>query len=404
MIGLYTMTPARVGTENDWVKIFANNENSYAIKSDGSLWGTGWVTEYYDGPANYHDISHFIRIGTDNNWDYVSSNMGTVALKTDGTLWGWGRNNYGMLNLGIVNIQATPIQISSETNWVKVIACYGYTLAIKTNGTLWACGLNTNGQLGDGTQTNRYNFVQIGTDTDWVDISTNHDATSLALKANGTLWGWGFNRNPALSYAMFGTTLPNNILQPTQVVGVTNCVKVDGSGYSYFVMKNDGSIWMSSLASSLSKLGNDNDWASFQLGHRFYSSSSPHLFALKNNGTLWGCGNDRFGQLGDGLQGLQYDTFRPFQQLNCSGFLAVDAFTESKLFKIYPNPTAAVLTIQNDGNLPIQHIAIIDQLGKIVLEQSNDFTTVNLASLQNGLYMLQIATDTEKLVYKVVKR
>jgi hypothetical protein len=78
-------------------------------------------------------------------------------------------------------------------------------------------------------------------------------------------------------------------------------------------------------------------------------------------------------------------------------------FTNLNKITVYPNPTAAVLTIQNDGNLPIQHIAIIDQLGKVVLEQSNDFTTVNLASLQNGLYMLQITTDTEKLVYKVVK-
>ena len=73
--------------------------------------------------------------------------------------------------------------------WRKVSAGQNFTLAIKGDGTLWGWGANSN-QLGLGYSGNQNLPIQIGTANDWIDVSAgaNH---SLAVKTNGTLWSWG---------------------------------------------------------------------------------------------------------------------------------------------------------------------------------------------------------------------
>jgi len=46
-------------------------------------------------------------------------------------------------------------------NVVDVVAGDAYTMAIKRNGSLWAWGFNKDGQLGDGTKKNRFAPVKI---------------------------------------------------------------------------------------------------------------------------------------------------------------------------------------------------------------------------------------------------
>jgi hypothetical protein len=65
-----------------------------------------------------------------------------------------------------------------------------YSLALKTNGTLWGWGFNENYQLGTGNTSIVTSPVQIGTDTDWATISA-HSLHSLGIKQDGSLWGWG---------------------------------------------------------------------------------------------------------------------------------------------------------------------------------------------------------------------
>ena len=66
------------------------------------------------------------------------------------------------------------------------------SFVLKSDGTLWAWGANNKGQLGDGTDVKKTSPVQIGTDKDWVSFSTGTymGAYVLAIKADGTLWGW----------------------------------------------------------------------------------------------------------------------------------------------------------------------------------------------------------------------
>lgn len=67
-----------------------------------------------------------------------------------------------------------------------------HTMAIKTDGTLWGWGNNSSGQLGNGTQTSVTTPVQIGTDTDWSYVKA-IDNRTYAVKTDGTLYVCGSN-------------------------------------------------------------------------------------------------------------------------------------------------------------------------------------------------------------------
>ncbi|MFR9705049.1 hypothetical protein ACL00O_21495, partial [Aeromonas sanarellii] len=74
-----------------------------------------------------------------------------------------------------------------------------YTLALKTDGTLWGWGMNNYYQLGFAPAIEQQMTpVQIGTDTDWVDLSSGTSGTNFAIKADGTIWGWGSNLHSQL--------------------------------------------------------------------------------------------------------------------------------------------------------------------------------------------------------------
>jgi alpha-tubulin suppressor-like RCC1 family protein len=60
-------------------------------------------------------------------------------------------------------------------------------------------GSNNYGQLGDGTTTDRVVPVKVGSDKKWSQIEAGH-SHYLAIKSDGTLWGWGNNSDSQLGF------------------------------------------------------------------------------------------------------------------------------------------------------------------------------------------------------------
>jgi len=85
-----------------------------------------------------------------------------------------------------------PQVIAPNGSVVAISSGELHTIALKADGSLWAWGWNYRGQLGDGTNTDRNTPVRIGTETNWAAISAGYGYT-IALKADGSLWAWGSN-------------------------------------------------------------------------------------------------------------------------------------------------------------------------------------------------------------------
>lgn len=242
------------GNAQCWKMISAGNDNTLAIKQDGTLWG--W------GDSVYTNGTTPVQIGTATNWETVSAGyIHALAIKTDGTLWAWGISVDGVFGSGIINdFSILPKQIGTQTDWLKIAAGTKVSSAIKTNGTLWSWGYNAVGQVGDGTTATKLIPTQIGTDTNWSSIALHTSnytySSTLALKTDGTMWAWGTNNNGQLGD---GTYVQKNA--PTQV-------------------------------------GTDTNWSSIDTGE-------SHSLAIKTNGTLWAWGSNQYGELGVGTTVLK---------------------------------------------------------------------------------------------------
>ncbi len=74
-------------------------------------------------------------------------------------------------------------------------------------------------------------------------------------------------------------------------------------------------------------------------------------------------------------------------------------------FEIYPNPTTAVLNINNIEDRIITNITLIDVSGKMVMNtRSLGNSTLNVQSLENGVYFIKIETEDGTALKRFVKQ
>jgi len=206
--------------------------------------GTGETTVKYSSPVQ--------TIAGGTNWkSVVCGDSNTVALKTDGTLWVWGDNTYGCLGDGTTTSRSSPVQtVAGGTTWkeIALVAGSGAVLSIKTNGTLWSWGQNFYGLLANGTvgnDTHTSSPAQVGSETTWKQISGGDNAVS-GIKTDGTLWSWGYNGNGALGDGTTGGETMHGPVRysPVQIYGGGTNWKVVSRGMrSAMAIKTDGTLW-----------------------------------------------------------------------------------------------------------------------------------------------------------------
>ncbi|MDN3692356.1 T9SS type A sorting domain-containing protein [Chryseobacterium tructae] len=447
-----TLPPTTIGC---WESVSTGMYHSVGLKTDGSLWAWGYNYDGQLGDGTTISKNIPIRIGTDNNWLKIAAgSLHSLGLKTDGTLWSWGYNSNGELGDGTTTNKMTPAQIGTDTDWVSIAAGDFYTVALKSNGTLWAWGLNAHGQLGDGTNIGKTVPVQIGTANNWKTI-TPASRHTLAIKTDGTLWTWGYN-----VYGQLGDGSTSNKNTPTQIGTGTNWENVAGGFHHSIGLKTDGTLWAWGDNSSgqlgdgtqtgkliPTQIGTATDWKSIS-ADKFSSSGG-----IKTNGTFWGWGNNRNGQLGDGTND---DRFVPTQigtatdtksisinmynrfVINNNGFLSscgsndrgqlgdgtnipkiiftpvscpvstlavAEVSTKLDQLKVYPNPVQDILTVSLDQKIFM--VTVYNTVGQVILTKAINDTkgTIDLSVLTAGVYLVKVsaANDFAKTV-KVIKR
>ena len=284
-------------------------EHVLAVRTDGTLWGWGANIAGQVGDGTTITRSSPVRIGTATNWQSVSAGgYFSLALRTDGTLWTWGRNIYGQVGDGTTNIHTSPIQVGTVTTWQSISAGDDHSLAVRSDGTLWAWGRNQYGQIGDGTTTNQTSPVRIGTATNWASVSAG-GSHSLALRTDGSLWTWGSNGTGQLgdgSYVNHGT--PQRMgLMTWQSITASNDNSGTGIGYS-LAIRADGTLWGWGLTDD-GELGLGSTYPFFRpspvqsgtgTNWQQISAGNYHSVGAQLCRSVWGWGSNQYGQVGDG--------------------------------------------------------------------------------------------------------
>jgi alpha-tubulin suppressor-like RCC1 family protein len=201
-----------------------------ALKADGTVWAWGYNSNGQTGdnragsittvPVEVSALSRAMAI--------AAGGAHSLAVKSDGTVWAWGSNQYGQLGNGSNEDSSAPVQVPGLVNVIRVAGGDHYSLALKSDGTVWAWGINREGELGNGTNTETNVPVWVSGLSGVIAISAapavgpNH---SLALKADGTVWAWGYNASSQLGN---GGNTDSNV--PIQVPGIRGAIAIAAGG------------------------------------------------------------------------------------------------------------------------------------------------------------------------------
>ncbi|MCX7569464.1 hypothetical protein OS242_05780 [Tumebacillus sp. DT12] len=220
------------------VDIAAGYGFTLAKKPDGTLWAWGQNHLGQLGNGTTTDSLTPVQINLTNINKIASKYHHVLTVQNNGTVYGWGRNNFGELGLGNFTNQSTPQLIPNLTNVSDVKMGFGHSLILKTDGTVWAMGRNDQGQLGNGTTKGSTVAVQVPGLTGVKAIAAG-SLHNLALKTDGTVWAWGYNKNGQLGNGLAGT----NELTPKKITTLTG-VKEIAAGYGHsLALKTDGTVW-----------------------------------------------------------------------------------------------------------------------------------------------------------------
>ena len=214
-------------------------------------------------------------------------------------MWSWGSNGSGQLGDGTNTGRTSPVQVIQLTGVVGISAGVSFSIALKSDGTVWGWGVNNAGQLGDGTNVGRLSPVQVAGLTGVISIAAGPATHTLALKSDGTVWGWGYNGYGELGDG--GTGFRYNIVRVSDLISIiaiatvddhSLAVKSDGTVFSWGYNGNgelgDGSITQRLVPVTVTGFS----------GGLAVAAGTSHSLALKNDGFVWAWGSNAVGQFG----------------------------------------------------------------------------------------------------------
>ena len=313
-IGCVSSPVSVVGGFTDWCQIVvggfggATTGHGHAVRTNGTLWSWGYWGRGVLGNNGTYGVGSSSPVsvtGGFTDWCQVTTNRFNTsfaaAVRQNGTAWAWACNNYGQLGDNTTTNRFSPVSVvGGFTNWCQVSAGDKHLLGVRTNGTLYAWGAASAGQLGNNCTTTRSSPVSVvGGFTDWCQVSAGSN-NSIAVRQNGTLWGWGANGSGRLGD---GTTSDRS--SPVSVVGgFTDWCQVSAY-YSSLAVRTNGTLWAwgyntkgqlgdnttVSKSSPVSVVGGFTDWCQV--------AASGASLAVRQNGTAWAWGLNNAGQLGD---------------------------------------------------------------------------------------------------------
>jgi hypothetical protein len=216
----------------------------FVLLPDGRL----WTPKDYETRFAYHyheNIAHdgmLLRsyntqvpkggtfIGSTNWVDIASNHRSLFGIQADGTLWN-------------LHSFADPERIGTDSDWKSIDGGSGFFVALKNDGTVWGWGNNHSGQLGPGPKEVTGDPVQIGAEADWAAVYAS-ESSCTGVKKDGSVWKWGYLPIAPVPEGWAGQWQGGS--RPVPIRWPLNAVdwRHFESGASYdLIIREDGTLW-----------------------------------------------------------------------------------------------------------------------------------------------------------------
>ncbi|MDW5595803.1 choice-of-anchor D domain-containing protein [Conexibacter stalactiti] len=247
--------PRRVDGVGDVVAVATTLASTFALRRDGAVWA--WGNDDYGQLGRGTILEHQgrpVATGLTGVRAIRGGREFALALREDGTVLSWGDNSYGQLGRDSGGgASGTPTAIPGLSG-VRAVAAGGWSgYALLEDGTVRAWGYAAGGALGDPTahdgEPTDPEFVTTPVTVAGVGGSGTLDGVSaisggtehaLALRADGTVVGWGRNGDGELGQGAGG---PASAWSPLVVPGLSGIAEVGALLVSSVARDGDGRLW-----------------------------------------------------------------------------------------------------------------------------------------------------------------
>lgn len=294
--------------------VACGQDHSIFIREDGTVWSCG-LNDYgqlgriaADGSSGSTNLGQLM--GISNAKCAACGYFFTVIVREDGTTWSCGQNDYGQLGRAVASGSATSVnlgQIAGISN-IKTVACgQSHTTFLLANTTVWNCGLNSYGQLGRvvvSSSATSINLGQVITITNVTDVACGNFHT-IFLVEDGFAWSCGLNNSGQLGrVTAHGATTSANL---GHIAGITSIKQISCRYYFSIFLLEDGTVWNCGqnnygqlgrpIADGTPMVMNHGQVAAISAVKYVVCGRYYALFVSENN-MVWNCGANNFGQLG----------------------------------------------------------------------------------------------------------
>lgn len=324
-----TSTPKHIPNFNGVTAISAGTDFCLAMRNDGSVWSWGANASGQLGNGSAGGV-----LGTAPGPVLLPAGVAAtgisagsthaLAIDGNGSVWGWGENSTGALGDGTTTPAVRPVQALNLSGAVAVAAGQKFSMALLLDGAVCAWGDNSFGQAGVGTGKIHTTPVQVNNLSE-VSMPVAGDTFSAAIRTDGAVWTWGGNASAELGTGA-ASAMPRVL--PAKVAAPSAITQLSANGRSILALKSDGTIWgwgdntFAQFGNGTANAGGgpvQNSTLSGMIG----VSCGLTCLAVKNDGSVWGWGYNYFGQTGNGVPGPSTLVTKPFRNTTLSSVSAV---------------------------------------------------------------------------------
>jgi len=100
-----------------------------------------------------------------------------------------------------------------------------------------------------------------------------------------------------------------------------------------------------------------------------------------------------------------YHTFLDYycRESPCDLLVSTNSISESHNLKIFPNPTSRTIFIKYNDSEKIKSVSIYNILGQKVIQINKNLNQIDISTLENGIYIIEIKLNGQEFRQKIIK-